>query len=76
MSGSNARNHDEKGCLMSSLDNERLAAHEASIRRELDASLKARDVLTSNLHLKLAELHKQQVQLLHQQPFGGDVATQ
>ena len=61
---------------MCALPSDKLAAHEESIKREMEASERAGDIVTSNLHLKLAELHRQQAQLLQKLPFGGDLAMQ
>ena len=60
---------------MCALPNDKLAAHEESIKREVEANARPEDFMTSNLHLKLAELHRQQAQLLQKLLFGGDLAT-
>ncbi len=57
---------------MCTLLNEKITAHEESIRREENASQHAGDDLTSTLHRRLAELHKQQARLLRELPFVGE----
>jgi hypothetical protein len=44
--------------------NDKIAAHEQSTRREMEASQRAADALTATLHRQLAELHQQQAESL------------
>ena len=57
---------------MCAMLNDKIAAHEQIMRREEEASQRAGDDLTSTLHLRLAELHKQQARLLRELPFVGE----